>query len=239
MPWKQLAASAALALPVFLLASCEYRTAETGPMRDEPVSLDLGAAERARVRLNLGTGELILRGGSSQLLSGNFEYNVPAWKPTVTYDISGSEASVSIGQPGAHGEGQFGSIRNNWNLKLNDKVLLDFEFNCGAGKGRLDMGNLNLQNVAVHMGAGEVDLDLRGNPAHGYDVRVQGGVGKATVHVPDTVGVRAQAHGGIGHVDVLGLQKSGDYWQNKLYGTSNVNVNVTVEGGIGEIRIIG
>lgn len=237
MEWKRLVlASGTLAVPVFLLASCEYRTAEIGPLHDEPVSINLDNAERATVRLNLSAGELTLRGGADQLLRGRFEYNVASWKPQVTY-TSGTAADLTIKQP--EDGGHFGNSRNLWDLELNDKVLLDFVLNCGAGKARLEMGDLNLQQVGVHMGAGEVDLDLRGKPSHDYDVRVEGGVGKATIYVPDDVGVRAEAHGGIGKINVTGLESTGDHYENKLYGSSKVNVNVRVEGGIGEIHIIG
>ena len=238
MGWKSFAVqSAVLTMPLFFLSSCEYRRAEIGPMHDEPISIDLGNVERARVRLNLGAGELRLRGGGEKLIEGRFEYNVAAWKPRVRYSASGSDGDVTISQP--ESGGGFGDTRNNWNLELNDKVLLDFHLNCGAGQARLEMGELNLQSVTINMGAGQVDLDLRGKPSRDYDVHVAGGVGQATIRVPDSVGVRADAHGGIGHIEVTGLENRGDHYENSLYGTSKANVRLKVEGGIGEIRIIG
>ena len=89
------------------------------------------------------------------------------------------------------------------------------------------------------MGAGQVDLDLRGNPTRDYDVSVRGGVGQATIRLPQNVGIWAEARGGLGSITVTGLNKSGDdQWQNDLYDKAKVNVRLTVEGGIGEIRII-
>lgn len=225
------------AIPALLLSSCGYHHAETGPLRDEPVSIDLGDSKSATVQLNLGAGELILRGGASKLLQGRFEYNVAAWKPEVRTSMSGSTASVTIQQP--RGTGGFGHTKNLWDLELNDNVLLDLALNCGAGRSRLELGDLNLQHVNVHFGAGEVDVDLRGKPSHDYDVNVSGGVGHATVRVPDNVGVRADAHGGIGRINVTGLENRGDHYENSQYGHSNVNIRLRVEGGIGEIRIIG
>jgi hypothetical protein len=238
MGWKRLAVvSGVAAIAVAVLGSCEYRRAEIGPMHEEPVSIDLGNIERANVRLELGAGELTVRSGVGKLLRGRFEYNVRAWKPQVTYSASGSSADLTIRQP--RGTGSFGNTRNIWDLELSDKVLLDFTLNCGAGQGRLEMGDLDLQHVAVKIGAGQIDLDLRGKPTHDYDVEVSGGVGQATVRLPENVGVRAEAHGGIGHIDVSGLEKRGDYYENSLYGNSKVNVRLRVAGGIGEIRIIG
>lgn len=222
---------------LLVCGSCDYRRAEVGPMHDEPVSIDLGKVERANVQLNLGAGELVVHGGAEKLVQGKFEYNVAAWKPQVFYYTNGSNADLTIRQP--RGTGGFGNTRNVWDLELNDNVLLDFTLHCGAGQTRLQMGDLDLQHIIVQMGAGQVDLDLRGKPSHDYDVNLSGGVGQATVRIPENVGVRAEAHGGIGQISVTGLEKHGEHYENSLYGNSKVNVRLKVEGGIGEIRIIG
>jgi len=38
---------------------------------------------------------------------------------------------------------------------------------------------------------------------------------------------------------VSGLEKRGDHYENDLYDKAKVNLRLKVEGGIGEIRIIG
>lgn len=226
-----------LALPVLLLSSCEFDNTQPGPMRDDPVSVDLANAERANVQFNMGAGELVLRGGASKLLEGHFEYNGDRAKPLVRADEVGSHATVTVREPDhPHFSGKEHYL---WNLQLNDKVLLDLSVNCGAGQDRLDLGDLNLRNVEVHMGAGQVNLNLEGHPTRDYDVNISGGVGQATVHLPEGVGVRAEAHGGIGEIHVTGLQKRGDHWENDLYDNAKVNVRLRVNGGIGQIRIIG
>jgi len=70
------------------------------------------------------------------------------------------------------------------------------------------------------------------------DVRIEGGVGSATVRLPNSIGVRVHAEGGIGSINVRGLQHRGDYYVNEAYGTSPITMNVNVEGGVGEIRLI-
>jgi predicted membrane protein len=95
-----------------------------------------------------------------------------------------------------------------------------------------------LRTIEVHIGAGQVDLDLRGEPKHSYEVNVSGGVGQATVQLPKNAGIRAEAKGGIGHIDVDGLQKKGDHWENDAYETAKYTVQVKVTGGIGNIKII-
>jgi hypothetical protein len=185
----------------------------------------------------MGAGEMRLRGGASKLLDGRFEYNVADWKPQVTTSDTNQVAAVTIKQSGNHRMG--GNGKNLWNLALNNKVPLDLKIELGAGEALLYLGSLNLRTLDVSMGAGKVDADLRGTPAQSYDVHIKGGVGQAKVQLPTGVGIRAEAHGGFGSIDVSGLEKKGDYYENALYNTAKVNVRVTVEGGIGEIQLIG
>jgi hypothetical protein len=152
--------------------------------------------------------------------------------------VNGSHATVTIRQPkGVHGGG--GRTKYRWDLNLNDHVLTDLTINCGAGQATLELGSVMLRSLGIHMGAGQVRLNLDGTPTHDYDVKIEGGVGQAEIRLPRGVGVYATAHGGIGSVNVTGLEKKGDHWENDLYNKSKVTVRVEVNGGIGEIRISG
>ncbi len=220
-----------------LLTACQVDRPAEGPVQNTTISLDKGDIDHANIELNIGAGELNLRSGAEKLIDGKFEYSVPDWKPEVRSSVNGSHATVTIEEPkGAH---SFGHQHNVWNLQLNDKVLTDLALNCGAGQARLDLGDLSLRSVTVHMGAGQVDLNLEGHPARDYDVSISGGVGQATVRLPHGVGIRAEAHKGIGSVNITGLSQKDGAWENDLYDNAKVNVRLKVESGIGEIRIIG
>jgi len=222
---------------LILLAGCDTQNIKTGPIQDEPISIPLAENNRANVELKMGAGEIRLTGGSPQLLEGTMEYNVPDWKPRVRTDSIGDQTSVTIEQPSS--VGGIGNVHYLWNLRLNDKALLDLKVNCGAGKADLNLGDLTLRTLAVNMGAGQVEVDLRGTPTRDYEVDISGGVGKAVVHLPTGVGIHAEAHGGLGSINVTGLQKRGNSYENDLYDKAKVNINVKVEGGIGEIQLIG
>jgi len=224
----------AVAMSCFWLAGCGFDEAVAGPERNDPISLDAGNADRANVELDMGAGQLNIGGGAGKLLDGHFEYNVDAWKPIVTNSINGSSATVTIKQPSGLRGGRKHYV---WDLQLSDRVLTDLTVNCGAGQAKLNLGSLLLRSLAVHMGAGQVQLDLRGQPKHDYDVKIEGGVGQTEIQLPQGVGIWAEAHKGIGSVNITGLQKNGDHWENDLYNKAKVTVKVEVNGGIGEIRI--
>jgi hypothetical protein len=210
----------------------------TGPEVHDGIHLDSTNVERSNIELNMGAGQMILNGGAPKLVDGTFTYNVESWKPVVTSSINGTHATVTIKQPNSsHGGGK---AKYSWDLSLNDHVLTDLTINCGAGQAQMNLGTLTLRSLQVHMGAGQVRLDLSGSePTHDYDVKIEGGVGQAEIRLPKGVGVWASAHGGIGSVNVTGLEKRGDHWENDLYNKSKVTVKLEVNGGIGEIKIAG
>ena len=219
------------------LSSCVIYTA-TGPERHDSRTIELDASERVRVDLNMGAGNLIIGGGARKLLNAGFTYNVPSWRPEVRYSSTGTHGDLTIRQPG-QGHAQIGHTRYEWDLTLNDGVPMDLSLHFGAGEARLDLGSLSLRSVEVHMGVGKLDMDLRGNPKHNYDVSIRGGVGEATVRLPAGVGVYAEGSGGIGEIRTQGLRREGGHWVNDAYQDSKVRIHVDVHGGIGEIRLIG
>ena len=219
------------------LSSCVIYTA-TGPERHDSRTIELDASERVRVDLNMGAGNLIIGGGARKLLNAGFTYNVPSWRPEVRYSSTGTHGDLTIRQPG-QGHAQIGHSRYEWDLTLNDGVPMDLSLHFGAGEARLDLGSLSLRSVGVHMGVGKLDMDLRGNPKHNYDVSIRGGVGEATVRLPAGVGVYAEGSGGIGEIRTQGLRREGGHWVNDAYQDSKVRIHVDVHGGIGEIRLIG
>lgn len=226
-----------LATAILLTGCIELSHVETGPLREQPVSVDLNGAQRADVELDLGAGELNVNGGAEKLMDGKFKYNVPDWEPHVHTSMNGSHATITIKEPEQVHLG--GHQQYSWDLAFNNKVQYDFAVNCGAGQARLRLGDLDLRSVTVHIGVGQVDLDLEGQPTRDYDVNVSGGIGQATIRLPHDVGVRAEAHGGIGSIEVTGLEKHGDHYENSQYDSAKVNVRLKVDGGIGQIRIIG
>lgn len=211
----------------------------TGETVRESNSVPMSKAEgveRVRVALELHAGELHVESGAKELMEAEFTYNVSSWKPEVRFDRSGFRSTLSIKQGGS--TATMGSAKNEWRLKLNDEIPIDFSLQCGAGENRLNLGQLDLRDVQVHIGAGRVEIDLTGRqPKHDYSVSVHGGVGEASVRLPADVGVVATASGGLGEIEVNGLEKQGNEWRSGASGKGKPTIHVDVHGGIGKITI--
>ena len=226
-------------LPVgfLILAACATEMSPPGPEQTDTRSVDLDNSELARVQLRMGAGELSVRGGSAKLMDGEFTYTRLALKPEIHYDSSGFRGNLVIAEPSGIHHSNNGKYL--WDLRLNDEKPLDLEVDFGAGEGRLDLGSLNLKSVDVKMGVGSLRLDLRGNPHADYSVHVRGGIGEATIYLPEGVGVVAEAQGGIGDINARGLSKRDGRYTNQAYGRSKTTIRLDIHGGIGAINLVG
>jgi hypothetical protein len=209
----------------------------TGPVRHDSRAIERDASERVHVELHMGAGNLIIGGGAQKLLNADFTYNVASWQPEVRYTSTGTNGNLTIRQPG-ESHAQIGHTRYEWDLALNNDVPMDLTLHFGAGEARLVLGSLSLRSVEVHMGVGKLEMDLRGNPKHDYDVHIHGGIGEATVRLPAGAGVYAEGAGGIGEIRTEGLRREGGHWVNDAYEDSKVRIHLDIHGGIGSIRLI-
>jgi hypothetical protein len=213
-----------------LLAGCSMEI--PGDSRTETHSVDLdGSGKSTRVNLEMNAGELKVASGASRLMEGEFTYNVDRLKPV----IEQSPGTLRISQGDTTGFGVGAESR--WDLRLNNGAPLDVNAKLGAGEAELVLGELNLQNLQVGIGAGQVHVDLRGAPKQSYGVRIEGGVGETVVYLPRSVGISATAAGGLGSISVNGLEKRGESWINAGHESDAVQITVDVKGGIGEIRL--
>jgi N-terminal domain of toast_rack, DUF2154 len=208
-----------------------------GETRTTSKTVPLGPEKSVDVQIKMGAGELRVANGASGLMNADFTYNVDAWKPEVRYEASHDRGMLTIEQPsGSHNYS--GTKRYHWDIRLNNHVPMDMSVNMGAGKALLNLAGLNLNNFGVNMGAGEADIDLDGVWQHDLAASIHGGVGKLTLHLPSDVGVRATVQGGLGTIHANGFAKEGDDYTNSAYGNSKVNLNINIEGGIGEVNLM-
>jgi hypothetical protein len=203
-----------------------------GPLEREQHTIERGEATRARVDVTMSAGDLTVNSGAVQLFEGEFEFNTPVLKPTVAYTVDGTTGVLKVSQASASG-----NYENSWHLKLDETTPVELHINLGAGDAQLVLGRLNLQSVAVTLGAGDLVLDLRGMPAGSYPVSVNAGAGDTTIQLPASVGISVRTSGLIGDATVTGLEKRDDRWINPRAAASKVTIDMRVQHAIGDLRL--
>src|SRR5215510_7774053 len=159
-------------------------SAPAGPMVHEHHDIERGAATQARVEIDMSAGELEVKSGAASLFAGDFSFNVPTLKPAVAYAVEGSTGTLKLSQGSTSG-----NYENSWRLSLNESTPVDLNLTLNAGDVNLVLGRLNLQRLAIRLGAGDLVVDLRGTPAKSYSVKVQAGAGNTTSHLPESVAI--------------------------------------------------
>lgn len=208
-----------------------------GHARNEQVhsthSVELLGAKTVSAEIQMSAGQLNLNGGDSRLLDADFDYRESEGSPSVEYNVSGDHGQLNIIQEKDHWH--WGTTHNDWRLHFGGSAPLDLTLSMGAGQSDIDLRDLNVSRLEVHIGAGQMTLDLAGARRSNLTADIQGGVGSATVRLPKDVGVRVHASGGIGAISTDGLARDGDDYVNAVYGKTPASIELTVQGGVGEI----
>jgi hypothetical protein len=254
---KPIVSTISLIVLALLVSACG--TSRVGSLQTQNRTVDLGDARSATVNVTMGAGTLNMSGEASALMEAVFTFNVAAWEPTVTYSVSNGRGQLAVSQsqtttiplPGT-------GTRNEWMIRLNDDVPIDFSVSLGAGESTLNLASVSIANLQLQSGAsstkvglpakslttlnvkagvGEVTLDFTGDWQQNLSGIIQGGVGSATLLLPSTTGVRVTVTGGLGSVSAPGFQKQGNVYTNDAYGTTAVALALDVTGGVGEVKL--
>ncbi len=213
----------------------DWDTSSVGGSRHDSKTVDLQGAKAVRMNLDMPAGELRFDGGAHHLLEAEF-YRSGSWgEPEIDYSVEKGVGSLTIDQE--KGGQTFGKSDNTWTLKVDDETPLELKVDVGAGQGDFHLANVNLTRLELNIGAGQANVDLTGERAKDLQAEIHGGVGEAIVRLPKNVGVVATVHGGLGSIDVHGLKEEDGQYTNAAYGKSPSTIHLTVEGGIGHIRL--
>jgi outer membrane murein-binding lipoprotein Lpp len=218
-----------------LLAGCGSE-ARVGALQTESQSVELGNAESVRVEIAMGAGNLQVTGGAEKLLEADFNYNVAALKPEVSY----TDGTLVVRQPEVSSLPDLRDItdfRNEWDLRLYDEVPMDLSVDVGGGTSDLQLAGLSLTKLDITLGAGTYTVDLSGDWARDLDVTIDAGAADVVLRLPRGVGARVNVEPGPHTIQAIGLTKDGAIYTNGAYGVSDVTLQIDLQVGIGLINL--
>lgn len=99
------------------------------------------------------------------------------------------------------------------------------------------LGNANVGTITVEGGVGSVDLDFGGAIQRDVSVDANVALGKLTLHLPDSVGVRVEVRRVIASFDHSGLWKRGDAYYSSNWDSARVRIRINAQTVFGAIEI--
>jgi hypothetical protein len=214
----------------------DWMNVSAGPAREHEAQIvDLKGAKAARVVVHMPSGLLSIQGGADELMQADFSQGAAWSAPSIDYHVDNGFGTLTIDQQS--GSQFVGHSDNTWKLKLSESVPVELEIDVGAGRSDLDLAKIDLTRLQLNIGAGQANVDLTGERSKDLQAQIHGGVGEAVVRLPKSIGVVATVHGGLGSVEVHGLKEEDGEYVNAAYGKSPNTLRLTVEGGIGHIRL--
>lgn len=205
----------------------------------EQVSQSLEGASQARVELSFNAGSLRLEGMSSkgELISGNVMTG-RGHRVTDDFNLSGNTAVYSLRDDAV---AVFGYTQDTsdytWDLKLNQEIPTDLQFNMGAGNAEINLSEMQISDLEVSMGAGKTVVTL---PQEGsLDVKISGAVGELVIQVPQGSGVNVESDIALASIDVPeGYVKDDGNYSSPDYDSAGERINVDVNLAIGSVKVV-
>ena len=210
-------------------------------------SVDFGDAESVKVEVELRVGELTLLAVDGTGLNGNFRFSSGHGEPEIDYQVEGRRGVLRITEVDSNGADRsvdldgvledgfnwnFSDHATIWDIRLGVGQPLVVEVNAGAMAGTVDIRGLSLQGFMLETGAGDIDLDLRGEWLDNSEVEIDVGVGELELLLPEDMGLALVLESGIGSVDIEGLEKvEGDQMETDGFRMPFGGLEITSEIG--------
>ena len=188
--------------------------------------------------IDMGAGKLIVTGDADDVMDAEFEFGDPSWEPEVSYNVTNGKGELEVDTPSGLKTFPSGNTRYEWDIALGNTLPLDLSVNMGAGEVDLDLRGLDVRKLRVNLGAGESTIDLSGVWSNDLTADINTGAGELTLRVPANVGVRIVGYrDGLGSYRADGFEQDGDALVNDAWETADVKFEIELTRGLGEVTV--
>jgi len=189
--------------------------------------------KEVRVILDISFGSITIeRGETDKIAMVDYdEEESDKQKLYISYDISHESGTLHIKlKESTHFWGDNEDSkghRNHLDIKMGDALPISFEIELGAGKGEINLTDLQVKEFNISMGASSVTMECgRPNPISADDISIESGVSKFTAM-------------NLGNLNFRNLKFSGGVGSYKLdfNGEFRQSAEVQIEVGLGSINV--
>ncbi len=209
----------------------------------EEISYALDEATWAEVILAPAVGGLRVQAGpedSSRLVSGVI-HPVSGESIARDFEVEGNTAFLALRSQGAMFNPTFGSGGEtwHWDLSLTPDAPLALDVSIGAGKCRVDLQRLMVDDLIVSAGVGQTTVVL---PSEGrFQAKIDGAIGNMLIVIPQGMEARIRFDTGLVNRNVSGefvhQDEDGGIYTSPGYDTADHRVDLDVGLAIGSVTV--
>ena len=196
-----------------------------------------GDSEALTLKVESAGGLVEVLGGAEAQLEALFEFDNERMRPQLRQRVEGERLSVDIDQPDFGGPTR--RSRNYWHLGLGVQRPVDLQVSLGIGEIRCLPGFTPLENLNLHVGTGDmiVDLSRVALSEEGLKGVLDVGNGQIVLRLPPKAGIRLRTKVVAGDVQALGLDEKDGTFVNAAWSEGQQDLDLVVTGGISVVTV--
>ena len=208
-----------------------------GEVRDHEQSVVLDdTAKQVEVELEAGASSLDITSADTDdvvhaaVTGSAFELT----KNTRTDDAT---QYVRIASERDHGWWMMSPGKNDWTVKLSERVPMKLRIEAGASRTVADLSELNLTSLRLDAGASSTELKL-GNKATSLKVDIDSGASSLNIRVPEACGVSLKFEGGLSSKELADLKETAEgQYRSDNYDTATNKIDIVVDAGLSSLKL--
>lgn len=190
--------------------------------------------ERASIELNLDVGKLTLGESTPLLYECISQYRFKEFEPFEKFSHTEKEADILIYHSPITKKVISNNIKNDWQLKLNKKIVYDLSVKTGAIDIDCNLSDFKVEKLYIESGASNINLVL---PQYNSKIIIDTGVSNINIDIPNNVGAIVNIDSGIAVKDLDDFIKRNGTYISQNYNESKFKTEIEINCGISNIDI--
>ena len=190
--------------------------------------------ERASIELNLDVGKLTLGESTPLLYECISQYRYKEFEPFEEFSRTEKEADVLIYHSPVTARKMSHNINNEWQLKLNNKIIYDLSIKTGAIDTDCNLSGFKVETLDIESGASNINLVL---PQYDSKIIIDTGVSNIGITIPKNVGATVNIDSGIAVKDLDDFIKKNGTYISHNYNESEFKTEIEIDCGVSNIDI--
>jgi len=190
--------------------------------------------EKASIELNLDVGKLTLGESTSLLYECVSQYRYKEFEPFEKYSSTEKEASILIYHSPVIKRRISNNIKNDWQLKLNNKIIYDLSVKTGAIDIDCNLSDFKVEKLYIESGASNINLVL---PQYNSKIIIDTGVSNINIAIPKNVGATVNIDSGIAIKDLDDFIKRNGTYISHNYNESEFKTEIEIDCGVSNIDV--